>query len=47
LWFTYARQEKPSQSALQPIDPIIPEVQKIISLAETNIVSRHWDDPNA
>jgi len=47
LWFTYVRQEKPSQSALQPIDPIIPEVQKIISPAETDIVSRHWRDPNA
>jgi hypothetical protein len=41
------RQEKPSQSTLQPIDPIVPEVQKTISPAATNIVSRHWHDPNA
>ena len=43
----YARQEKQSQSTLQPIDPIVPDVQKMISPAETSIVSRHWHDPNA
>jgi hypothetical protein len=47
LVVTYVREEKPSQSTLQPIDQVIPEVQKIISPAETNIVSRHWHDPNA
>lgn len=47
LEVTYVRLEKPSQSTLQPIDPIIPEVQKMISPVETNIVSRHWHDPNA
>jgi hypothetical protein len=47
LEVTYARQEEPSQSALQSIDPIAPEVKKTISPAETNIVSRHWHDPNA
>ena len=40
----YARQEKQSQSALQPI---VPEVQKTIARTETSIVSRHWHDPNA
>jgi hypothetical protein len=50
---TYVRQqkqsesEKRSQSMLQPIDPIVPEMQKTISPAGTNIVSRHWHDPNA
>ena len=47
LEVTYLRQETPSQSTLQPIDPVIPEVPKTISPAETNIVSRHWHDPNA
>jgi hypothetical protein len=46
LEVTYVRQETPSQPTLQPIDPIVPEVQKMISPAET-IVSRHWHDPNA
>jgi hypothetical protein len=47
LEVTYVRQEKPSQSTLQAIDLIVPAVQKTISPAETNIVSRHWHDPNA
>jgi hypothetical protein len=47
LEVTYVRQEKPSQPTLQPIDPIVPEIQKLISPAETNIVSRHWHNPNA
>ena len=47
LEVTYGRQEKQSQSTLQPIAPIVPEVQKAISPTETNIVSRHWHDPNA
>ena len=53
LEVTYVRQgrpsqsEKQSQSILQPIDLIVPEVQKTISPLETNIVSRHWHDPNA
>jgi hypothetical protein len=44
---TYARQEKPSQSTLQPIDPVAPDIQKPILPDDTNIVSRHWHDPNA
>src|ERR1700676_1365813 len=48
LEVTYVRQETPSQSPLRPIDPIVPEVpKKMISPAGTNIVSRHWHDPNA
>ena len=47
LEVAYVRQENPSQSTLQPIDLVVPEVQKMISPAETNIVSRHWHDPNA
>jgi hypothetical protein len=47
LEVTYVGQEKPSQSTLQPIDPIAPEVPKAISPAETNILSRHWHDPSA
>jgi hypothetical protein len=46
LEVTYVRQETPSRSTLQPTDPIVPEVQKMNSPAETNIVSRHWHDPN-
>ena len=47
LEVTYVRQEKPSQPTLRPSDPIVPEVPKLISPAETKIVSRHWHDPNA
>ena len=47
LEVTYVRQETPRQSTLQPIDPIVPEVPNMNSPAETNIVSRHWHDPNA
>jgi hypothetical protein len=49
LQITYVRQETPSESTAPPIDPIVPEVQKVISPAETNtnIASRHWHDPNA
>jgi hypothetical protein len=47
LEITYVRKEGPTQSALQPIDPIIPESQKAISPAGTHIVSRHWHDSNA
>jgi hypothetical protein len=47
LEITYVRQETPSQSTLRPIDPIVLEVPKVISPAETNIVNRHWHDPNA
>jgi hypothetical protein len=47
LEVTYVRQETPRQSTLQPIDPIVPEVPKMISPDQTNIVNRHWHDPNA
>jgi hypothetical protein len=47
LEITYVREERPTESALQPIDPIIPEAQKPISLPETHIVSRHWHDASA
>jgi hypothetical protein len=47
LEITYVRQETPSQSTSRPIDLIVPEVPKVISPAETNIVDRHWHDPNA
>jgi hypothetical protein len=42
----YVRPETPSQSTLGPIDPIVPQVPKVISPAEANIVSRHWHDPD-
>ena len=47
LQITYVRQETPSQSTAPPMDPSLPDVQKVISPAEMNIVSRHWHDPNA
>jgi hypothetical protein len=47
LEITYVREEGSTQSALQPIEPIVPEAQKAISPPETHIVSRHWHDPNA
>src|SRR5260370_31239827 len=47
LQITYVRQGTPSQSTAPPMDPILPDVQKVILPAEMNIVSRHWHDPNA
>jgi hypothetical protein len=47
LQITYGRQEAPAESALQPIEPSVPEVPNSVSPEETNIVSRHWHDPNA
>jgi len=47
LELTYVRQEKPSSSTVESIDPITPEVRETTSPAETHIVSRHWHDPNA
>jgi hypothetical protein len=47
LQITYVRQEPPSQPTVLPIDPIAPDLQKVISPTETNIVSRHWHDPSA
>jgi hypothetical protein len=47
LVVTYAGQEKPGRSTLQPIGPVAPEIQKPILPDDTNIVSRHWHDPNA
>lgn len=46
LEVTYVRQETPSQANFLPIDPIVPDIPKSISPAETNIVGRHWHDPN-
>jgi hypothetical protein len=43
----HVRQEKQSHPLLQSIDSIVPEAQNTISPVETNIVSRHWHDPNA
>jgi len=43
LEVTYVPQDTPIQSTLRTI---VPEVPKMISPAETNIVSRHWHDPN-
>jgi hypothetical protein len=47
LQMTYVRQETPSQSTVSPMDQILPDVQKVISPTDMNIVSRHWHDPNA
>jgi hypothetical protein len=47
LEISYVREERPTQPALQPIAPIIPEAQKPISLPEAHIISRHWHDSNA
>ena len=47
LEVVYVRRETPSQSTLLPSEPIGPAVPKMISPAETNIVSRHWHDPHA
>jgi hypothetical protein len=47
LQITYVHQEAPAESALQPIEPVVLDVPYSVSREETNIVSRHWHDPNA
>jgi hypothetical protein len=47
LEITYVPRETPGPSASQSIDSFVPDVPTAISPAETNIVSRHWHDPNA
>jgi hypothetical protein len=47
LQITYVRQEAPTESASQLIEPVVPDVPNSVSPEETNIVSRHWHDPNA
>jgi ribosomal protein S14 len=47
LEVTYVRQETPSQPTLLPSESLVPAVPKMISPAETNIVSRHWHDSHA
>lgn len=47
LEFNYVRQETPPQAVLQSIEPTAPVVTPPSPPAETNIISRHWRDPNA
>jgi hypothetical protein len=46
LQITYVRQEAPAESALQPIEQSLSEVQNSVLPEETNIVGRHWHDLN-
>jgi hypothetical protein len=47
LQITPVRQEALADPASQPINPVVPDVQKSVSSEETIIVSRHWHDPSA
>jgi hypothetical protein len=47
LQITSIRQEAPTGAASQPIETIVPDVQKSVPSEETIIVSRHWHDPRA
>jgi hypothetical protein len=47
LQITYVRQEAPAPSALQPTEPVVPNVSSVRPAVENKIISRHWHDPNA
>jgi hypothetical protein len=47
LQITYVRQEAPAPSALQPTEPVVPDVSSVRPVVENKIISRHWHDPNA
>jgi hypothetical protein len=47
LEIAYVRREMPAASALQPSEPIAPPIAMVNSPAATQIVARHWHDPNA
>jgi hypothetical protein len=47
LEIAYVRREMPAVPALQPSEPIAPPVAMVNSPAATQIVARHWHDPNA
>jgi hypothetical protein len=47
LEIAYVRREMPAASALQPSEPIAPPVASVDPPAASQIVSRHWHDPNA
>ena len=47
LEIAYVRREMPAASALQPSEPIAPPVTLVLPPAASQIVSRHWHDPNA
>ena len=47
LEIAYVRREMPAVSALQPSEPIAPPIAMVNSPAATQIVARHWHDPNA
>jgi hypothetical protein len=46
LEISYVRPEMPTASALQPAEPVIP-VASVSPPAPSQIISRHWHDPNA
>jgi hypothetical protein len=46
LEVTYVRQEMRTVSALQPAEPVGPTVALLPPPASSQIVSRHWHDPN-
>ena len=51
LQINFVRQEPfdqpPNQSAPPPVDPVVREIETVVPPAETEIVDRHWHDPNA
>jgi hypothetical protein len=47
LQINFVRQEPSNQSGAPPVDPIVREIETVVSPAETEIVDRHWHDPNA
>ena len=46
LPITYARQEMPIPPPMPSVDPVVPDIKKVTSPVATEIVSRHWHDPN-
>jgi hypothetical protein len=46
LEITYVRQEMPTASALQPAEPVVPAVASVPPPATSQIIGRHWHDPD-
>jgi hypothetical protein len=47
LELTYVHQEMPAASALQPAEPVVPAVASVPTPTTSQIIGRHWHDPDA
>jgi hypothetical protein len=47
LEFNYVRQEMPAASVLRPAEPVVPAVASVPPPTTSQIIGRHWHDPDA